>query len=525
MVTQAALDLQTLPDDPETLKRLVRQLAGDVGARDQQIAEHEQQIQLLRHYLALLRRHRFGRRSEKLTEGQLLLELAVAIQEPPKTPAPPKPPSSKPAEPKKGHGRRMIPADLLRLPLVHEPPAEAMHCAACRKPLSKIGQESCEQLEYEPAKLYVIQHIRPKYACDDCEANVVIADPQTAPIDKALPGAGLLAKVLVDKYADHLPLYRQAKIWGRQQVWIPESTLCGWVGRAAELLAPITEAIKQDVLASKVIKTDDTPIRVLDPAIEDKIRTGRLWPYVGDRAHPQVFFEYTPSREEKWPERFFNGYRGYLQGDFYPGYENICADGKIKQLGCWAHARRRFYDAQTTDQERALVALTYIGKLYDVEREAKDLSAADRQRRRQHQSRPILDDLKAWMEAQMVLPESPIAGAMRYVLGGWEALTRYVDDGDLSIDNNECERDIRPVAIGRKNWLFAGSDEGGRRAAILYTLVLSCRKSGVNPFEYLRDVLLRVSRHPASRVAELMPRNWKPPPPLPDPPDPAASPP
>lgn len=522
MVTQPAADLQTLPDDPELLKRLVRQLATEVSTRQQQVAERDHQIQLLRHYLGLLRRHRFGRRSEKLTEGQLLLEMAAAIEESPRSPAPPKPPR---AEPKKGHGRRMIPADLLRLPLVHEPPPDQLSCGKCGKKLVRIGQEIAEQLEYEPARLYVIQHIRPKHACDDCEANVVIADPATGPIDKALPGAGLLAKVLVDKYADHLPLYRQSKIWARQQILIPESTLCGWVGRAAELLAPIAEAVKQDVLASKVIKTDDTPIRVLDRALKGRSRTGRLWPYVGDRAHPQVFFEYTPSREQKWPAQMLGSFAGYLQGDFYPGYENLCADGRIKQVGCWAHARRKFYDAQTTDSERAPVALAYIGKLYEVERQIKDLSAHERKERRQLQSRPILEEMKTWMQAQRVLPQSPIAEAIGYVFGGWAALTRYLEDGDLSIDNNECEQECRPVAVGRKNWLFAGSDAGGVRAAILYTLILSCRKTGINPFEYLRDVLLRVSRQLTSRIGELMPRNWKPPAPLADPPDPAASPP
>ncbi len=327
-----------------------------------------------------------------------------------------------------------------------------------------------------------------------------------------------MAKVLVDKYCDHLPLYRQSKIWERQDVHIPESTLCGWVAGGAQLLEPIAKEVKKDVLASKVIKTDDTPIRVQDPEIKGKTKLGRLWPYVGDRKHPQVVFEYTESREEKWPKEFLNGFEGYLQGDFYAGYENICAGGTIKQLGCWAHARRKFFEAQTTDKKRAMTALFYIGKLYDVEREAKEqkLSRRDRKRRRALKARPILDQFRAWMESQMLLPESPVAKAMRYVLGGWEALTRYLEDGDLSIDNNECEREIRPVAVGRKNWLFAGSDEGGKRAAIIYTLVLSCRKNGINPFEYLRDVLLRVSRQPVSRIKELMPRNWKPPPPLPD---------
>lgn len=515
MVTQAAPDLQTLPDDPETLKGIITELVG-------QVTDGKRQIEMLYHYLAVFRRHRFGRRSERLTEGQLLLELAMAIEEPAKTQAPPKPPR---AGPTKGHGRRMIPADLMRLPIVHDPPPDQLCCKKCGKTLVEIGQEIAEQLEYEPAKLFVLQHIRPKRACEDCEANVVIADPATGPIDKGLPGAGLLAKTVVDKYGDHLPLYRQAKIWERQGVVIPESTLGDWVGRAAELLEPVAEAIKQDVLTSKVIKTDDTPIRVLDRMLEGGSKTGRLWPYVGDRAHPQVFFDYTPSREQKWPAQVLDGFRGYLQCDFYPGYENLCADGRIKQVGCWAHARRKFFEAQVTDQERARAGLGYIGRLYDVERRTRELSPRDRQERRGLESRPILEQMKQWMQAQVILPKSPIAVAMGYVLGGWEALTRYVEDGDLSIDNNECERDIRPVAVGRKNWLFAGSDEGGRRAAILYTLVLSCRKSGVNPFDYLRDVLLRVSRHPASRVEELIPRNWKPPPPLADPPDPAASPP
>lgn len=502
MTTSATLDVTNLPDDPEVLKRIIVE-------QDRRVAEHTREIERLKHYLMLFRRHRFGRRSEKLTQGQLLLELAVAIEVLPKDPPDPKPP---PRPAGNRPRRRMIPADLQRLPFVHEPPDARMGCAGCGKRLVRIGEETAEQLEYEPAKLFVIHHIRPKYACENCQANVVIAEPATGPIEKGLPGAGLLAKVLVDKYCDHLPLYRQSRIWERQGVNIPESTLCGWVAKGAELLAPVAEAVKKDVLSSKVVQTDDTPIRVQDRKIDEKIKTGRLWPYVGDGRHPQVFFEYTESREEKWPKEVFKGFTGYLQGDFYRGYQNICADGKVKQVGCWAHARRNFYDAQTTDPERAKTALSYIAGLYAVERDAKDLSRATRARMRQERSLPILTELRKWVEAQRVLPQSPITEAMGYVVGGWEALTRYLDDGDLAIDNNACEQQIRPVAVGRKNWLFAGSDEGGRRAAIIYTLVLSCRKNGINPWAYLRDVLLRVSRQPVSRVGELMPRNWKPPP-------------
>ena len=322
MITRMAVDRRALPDDPEVLKQIIADQAG--------------QIEQLKHYLVLFRRHRFGRRSEKLTEGQLLLEMAVAIEEAPKPGPLSKPP---PAKGKQRPRRKMIPADLQRFPFVHEPPPDVMQCRKCKKGLSRIGEETAEQLEYEPPKLFVIKHIRPKYACEDCEANVVIADPATGPIEKGLPGAGLLTKVLVDKFCDHLPLYRQSKIWERQDVHIPESTLCGWVAQGAQLLEPIAKEVKKDVLASKVIKTDDTPIRVQDPQIKGKTKTGRLWPYVGDRKHAQVAFEYTESREEKWPKEFFNGFEGYLQGDFYRGYENICAGDTIKQVGCWAHAR------------------------------------------------------------------------------------------------------------------------------------------------------------------------------------------
>jgi transposase len=527
-----------LPADLDTAHELIRQLVETL-----RLKEHF--IEKLQHQLEQLLRQRYGRKSEKLDPAQLLLfarEImaameteAPALQPQPAAELPPGPPAPAPPE-KNGHGRKVLPASLPRQRVVHDLLPEQLPCPDCGTLRIRIGEEVREQLEYIPASLIVLQHVRPKYACSACEANVTIADRLPEPIEKGLPGPGLLAQVIVSKYADHLPLYRQERIFARHGVELPRQTTCDWMAACAGLLEPIWKAMLQRVLQSLVIQTDDTPVKVQDPAT-GAMTTGRLWVYLGDWAHRFIVYDYTPDRSAEGPERILEKFRaGFLQADAYSAYDRIHARG-ILEVGCMAHARRKFDEAKTTDPERAHAGLAWIGRLYQIEREAKEqigeaiqgltkegrLDAVERvaeeqrlteeitSKLRQEESRPVVEKFKEWLEtaAGQVLPKSPIAEAIGYARSNWAALTRYLDAGFLSIDNNAAERAMRPVAVGRKNWLHLGSDRGGRTAAVLMSLVQSCRSFGVEPFAYLRDVLDRVSTHPASRIAELLPDAWK----------------
>jgi transposase len=413
-----------------------------------------------------------------------------------------------------GHGRKKLPAHLPRERIEYALPEESRVCPreGCGGELSRIGEEVSEQLEYQPASLHVRQIVRVKYACRKCQEHVALAEAPPTPIEKGMPGPGLLAHVMVNKFADHLPLHRQEAIFARQGVDLKRTTLCDWVGRAAALLEPLTARMKTEVLASKKIHTDDTPVPVQDEA-RTRTRTGRLWVYLGDEAHPHTVFDYTPTRSRDGPRTFLDGYAGYLQADAFTGYDAVYAPGGVIEVACWAHARRKFYDAQTTDAPNAIAAMAFIGELYAVEREAKETGAdaAKRLAMRQERSRPVLARVREWLQGQSLaqLPKSPMGQAVSYALANWVALNRYTEDGDLSIDNNAAERALRAVAVGRKNYLFFGSDAGGKRAAIVYSLIASCKRHGIDPWAYLRDVLDRVSTHPARRIDELLPPRWK----------------
>ncbi len=526
-----------LPTDLEACHQLIRELLDSLA--------HQSHLNdKLQHQLEQLLRRIYGRKSEKLDPNQLLLfarEILAAMETEPPAPTPQAdaPPAPDPPTPprKNGHGRKPLPANLPRKPVLHDLTPEQLPCPDCGTVRIKIGEEIREQLEYVPASLVVLQHIRPKYACKACEGNVAIAERLPEPIEKGLPGPGLLAQVIVSKYADHLPLYRQERIFARHGVELSRQTTCDWMAVCAELLAPITKAMLRRVLQSRVIQTDDTPVKVQDPKT-GAMSTGRLWAYLGDWAHRFVVYDYTPDRTADGPERILADFRsGFLQADAYSGYDQIHARG-ILEVGCMAQARRKFDEAKTTDPERAHAGLAWIGRLYQIEREAKEeiadaiarlarehplgaveQAAAEQQRLvveityrlRQEESRSVVEKFGEWLEtvAGQVLPKSPIAVAIGYARLNWVALTRYLDAGFLSIDNNASERAMRPIAVGRKNWLHLGSDKGGRTAAVLMSLVQTCRGFGVEPFAYLRDVLDRVSTHPASRIAELLPDAWK----------------
>ena len=411
---------------------------------------------------------------------------------------------------KRTGGRQPLPRHLKRERIVHDLAEEEKHCAACRHDLRPIGEESSERYEYIPAQLTVIEDVCKKYACD---CTVKTATKPSQPIEKSTAGASLLAQVIVAKTADHLPLHRQERIFERHRVDISRKTMGGWLAQCAHLLNPLYGSLKEVLFQSKVIGTDDTGVKVLDVKLPFA-RTGRIWPYCGDEKHPVILYDYTATRGRAGPEKFLAGYRGHLQADAYGGYDAFFKDPArgLSEVGCWAHARRYFLKALESDQARMGPALLLIAQMYRVEDQARRMTPEDRLRLRQLQSRPVLDKLRDYLlEIQAeVLPKSPEGRAVRYTLKNWAALNRYCEDGDLSIDNNTTERAIRGVAVGRNNWIFFGSDQGGKTAAVLRSFVASCQRAGVDPYIWFKDVLSRIAEHPITRLAELLPHNWAP---------------
>ncbi|HMH05050.1 MAG TPA: IS66 family transposase [Terriglobales bacterium] len=507
-----ALDPKHLPENPKVLQQMVLDLMAQL---DRECTERKKIEVLLRELLDARR----NRKSEQLSSDQLAL-FAAAWQARQAEAEPTKPDGSDGDDPngnsgadesaskKRTGGRQPLPRHLKRERIVHDLAEEEKHCSTCQQDLRPIGEESSERYEYIPAKLTVIEDICKKYAC---ACTVKTATKPSQPIEKSTAGASLLAQVIVAKTADHLPLHRQEKIFERHGVDISRKTMGGWLAQCADLLKPLYGSMKEVLFQSKVIGTDDTGVKVLDVKLPFA-RTGRIWPYSGDAAHPVILYDYTATRERAGPEEFLKGYRGYLQADAYGGYDAFFEDPArgLIEVGCWAHARRYFHKALESDQARMGPALLLIAQLYRVEKEARPRGSAERLRLRQLQSQPILEKLRNYLlEIQVeVLPKSPEGRAVRYTLKNWTALTRYCEDGDLSIDNNATERAIRGVAVGRNNWIFFGGDEGGKTAAVLRSFVASCQRVGVDPFVWLKDILSRIADHPITRIAELLPHNW-----------------
>lgn len=498
-------DTSNLPTDPVLLQKMLRDL---LDAFQQHSQQNEARIKQLEDQLTALQRMTYGRRSERIDPEQA--RLSFASPEP--VPEPPAP-ATKQKPVRKGHGRSRPNGELSRERVEHAVAADELKCP-CGSIREKIGEDVSERLDYRPACFFVRQHVRFKYACATCKDGVVAAPVPFEVIDKGLPGTGLLAHVAVSKYADHLPLARLEKIFKRHGANVSRSTMCGWVETTADLLEPVVRAARDRILQSMKIHTDDTPVPVLDREL-DRTRMGRLWVYIGDPAHPYVVFDYTPNRKRDGPLRFLGEFTGYLQADAYAGYDALCAGDRVRAIACWAHVRRKFFDAQTSAKVTSSTALTFISALYDLEREARDkrLKRDERHALRAEKSSPILADFKKWLEheAHVALPKSAIGQAIGYALNQWPDLVRYLEDGWLDIDNNAAEREIRPIAVGRKNWSFAGSDAGGHRAAVIYSVIASCRRHGIDPYVYIADVLERVSTHPANRVSELLPGRWAPP--------------
>ena len=548
------LEPQALPGDLAACHALIRQLLEQLDNSSRKLTKMEHQLQ------QLLRRL-YGRSSEKIDPKQMALFAEMfkqlGAQNPP---AEPDPTPAAPAAPtnRKGHGRRRIPADLPRERVLHDLPENEKPCPCCGTMREVIGQEVSEQLDFVPAKLKVIEHVRLKYICKECEAKAAEGGPQIttaekplSPIEKGLAAPGLLSYLIVSRFCDHLPYYRLERILERAGIPLARSTQCDMSAQSAQVLVPLVDLMIDEVLASRILHTDDTPVDVLDRNLK-QTRQGRFWVYVGDEAHPYIVFDYTPNRKRDGPMTFLKDWgkdaKRFLQADAFGGYDGIYAGeagGNVVEVACWAHARRKFHEAQDTDHRNSTQALAYIRLLYDVENQAgekfktqsqdgspagamqptcqgqaerspKRTLPAIRLELRQKLAVPRLEQFKAWLETQQaasggsILPKSPMGQAITYALNQWDALCVYTTDGDLSIDNNVSENALRRIAVGRKNWLFCGSDNGGATAAILFSLIASCQRHHVDPFAYLRDILTRIAAYPHHRLAELLPDRWKP---------------
>ncbi|MCA9049190.1 MAG: IS66 family transposase, partial [Planctomycetaceae bacterium] len=410
---------------------------------------------------------------------------------------------------KRGHGRGVIPDNLPREEILHELPEDQRQCPVDGKPMPFIRWETSEQLEYVPSQLKVLVHKRAVYACPDKhdEATLLTAPKPPQPIEKGLAGPGLLAAMVVGKFGDHLPGYRLEDILARHGSDIHRSTVYDWLSCVADLLTPLYDVMKQRVLSSRIIHTDDTKVKLIDHGIRGT-RTARFWAYLGDRRNPYEVYDFTTTRERAGPEQFLGDFQGYLQADAYSCYDGIYLNstGTIIEVACWAHTRRYWHKSRETDSTRAHHVLAVISRLYEIERACKDQDAEFRLAQRQEHAAPLLVELKTWLDEQHFLPKSIIGQAATYTRNQWTALNCYLEDGELSIDNNAAERTMKPVAIGRKNWLFVGSPEAGARAAVLMSLIASCKANEVEPWAWLNDVLTQI---PAGASPEsLLPDHW-----------------
>jgi transposase len=506
------IPLDQLPNDPGALKHIIAAMAQDAINAQAEIAK-------LRFQLARYRRAEFGRSSEKLEREAEQLELAIETLEADQaerlaTASPVVAALVENALEAKKPARRSLPEHLPREEMIHPAPCI---CPSCGDALRRIGEEVTETLDYVPGRFKVIRHIREKLSCRACDTVVAAPVPDHA-IARGRAGAGLLAHIVVSKYDDHLPLYRQAEIFARKGIALETSTLSGWVGATAAALAPLIDALAAEVMASDTLHVDDTPVPVLAPGA-GRTKTGRLWTYVrderpfgSDRPPAAVFF-YSPDRKGEHPRAHLREFRGVIHADGYAGFNELFAGERITEAACWAHVRRKFFDVHAAiGSPIAKEALDRIGQLYRVEETIKSFPPDHRQRERQQRSRPIAETLAIWADETVskLSRKSELAAAFRYMRARWPALVRCFDDGRLALDNNPAERALRGVAIGRKNWLFAGSDAGGRRAAAMYSLIESAKLNGVNPQLYLADVLARIADHQARHIAELLPWNWKP---------------
>jgi transposase len=512
-------DAQQLPNDLVECQQLLlaafkqaseleRVLDATAASYDELKEDHTQALDLIEWF----KRWAYGRRRERIVDGegqQHLFDLAS----PDDAEEPAAADSVEPPQEVSAHTRRRRrELDLAKLPhFRHEldlTPAEKI-CSCCQRAKDRIGQDETKILDYVPAKLEVHVHVRPKYACRYCKNGVVSPPPPERPIARGIAGPGLIAQIVVSKFSDHQPLYRQEDFFARHGLHIARSTQCDWVKAAAELLKPLYERQKELVLRSPVLWTDDTPVTVLMGGKEGS-RKGSFWPYIGEQ-HPYSVYDFTESRARDGPAKFLAGFAGYLHADAYGGYDHIFlgSNDSILEVACWAHARRKFFDATLSSPRESHQILEWVWQLYDLEDRAREWSPDARQALREAEAQPVLDRIETYLAelADRALPKSALGKAVTYARNQWQALRRYTEDGRLTIDNNVSERTLRHQAIGRKNWLFLGSRNAGPRAAVLFTILAGAKRHRIEPWSYLREILLRLHADDA-RLDEMLPDRW-----------------
>lgn len=496
-------DLKTL--DADTLRTLLE-------AAHEQLLDRDDEVESLRLQLEKLRRMLFGRSSEKVRQQIEQLELRLEDLESAKAERLHRAEAPRPETAREPRSSRSLPEHLPRETERHLPEHDC--CPECGGRLRLLGEDVSEVLERIPATYKVIRHVRPKFSCGRCQ-HIVQAPAPSRPLERSMAGPALLANVLVSKYCDHLPLYRQAEIAARQGVELERSTLAEWVGGTSSLLQPLVEAVRRHVMVADKLHADDTPFPVLAPGT-GKTKTGRLWTYVrddrpaGDERPPAVWFSYSPDRKGEHPREHLKDFTGILQADGYAGFHHLYGDGRIHEAACWAHVRRKFYDLHVAHASPiASEAIERIAALYAIEQEIRGHPPAERCEVRRARARPLINQLHTWLEKRLstLSRKSELAAATRYALSRWRALLRYVDDGRIEIDNNGAERALRAVVMGRHNYLFAGSDSGGERAADIYTLIGTAKLNSVDPEAYLSTVLARIADHPINRIHQLLPWN------------------
>jgi transposase len=542
------MSIDELPDDPVVLKALLlkqyaerEQQLVELARRDSQLAglmreSDKLQLELIRvkHDLLRMQRWYYGRRADSLSSGtvedvaQLLLDFgqqleslpAAAVEDAEAIADVDKPVDLRDVELKTirkvRKGRRNL-AEFDKLPVVrkeHDLSDDQKPCPCCNNIRKRIGEESSWQIEYVPGHFERVEHVRFKYTCSHCEANaenprIELAEKPSQPIDKGMPGPGLLAFVVTSKFSEYLPLYRQEDLFERSGFSISRATMSVWCGDVAELIRPLYNRMVGRVLDSHLICTDDTTMPMLSPGL-GKTKTARLWVYIGDKDNPYDVFDFTLSRNRDGPARFLKDFKQTLMADGYGGYDGIVVGNEIRRAGCWAHARRKFVEAEKTHPQIAKEAVEWIAKLYAIEHQAKDLSVEDRAALRAHQSKPILDQfhqrLSQWK--LQLLPKHPMSQAAAYALNQWKELNVFATDGAVPIDNNISERDIKRVVLNRKNSLFVGNERGGHTAAILSSITSTCRRHGIDPQRYLTQLLTNLPDTPMSQLDRWLPDQW-----------------
>lgn len=483
---------QELPQDVDQCHDMILQM-------HERMCKMEQQI-------SLLVRNKYGRKSEVVNPGQLRLFADVQPIEVSEEPA-----LEEKVVSAKGHGRRKPPQQLSRLRQEYTVPEEQLTCPECTGIREVFGEEVTEQYDYVPASVQVIEHVQYKYACKQCSGHVVVALKPKTLFEKSLATEAMMGEVATRKFGDHLPLNRLEGIFKRDGVHISRSTMCDWMMNMAKGLSPLYGRMAERVQQSGVIWTDDTPVKMQDRSHEKNMRNARVWAYLGDTENPFTVFDFTESRKRDGPVKFLTRFSGYLQADAFAGYDCIYAGGAVIEVACWAHARRKFFEALHTNEKACGQVLAMIQQLYAVEKQANDFSVNERRALRQEKSLPILLQLKQWLERQKLieLPKSPLAKAITYALNNWKGLCIFAERGDLTIDNNRTERTLRAMAIGRKNWLFMGSKAGGNAATIIASFVATCKTHNIHPRVYFEDVLKRLAQG-ATDLDMLLPDQWQP---------------